>query len=155
MADLPHLLEVGLAGLLIAALAVGCALLLHWLLFATLERLSSRFHGVMGKSLLGHARQPARLTFALAALLLILPALGMTPEAGIRVERLLTVALTIAIGWLAFNLTKTINDVVAARHDIRVVTIHQSHDPGEAAELAAFLASPAGHYYAGCAFTLR
>ena len=52
------------------------------------------------------------------------------------------------------NLARTLS-IEWARHDIRVVTIHQNENPGEAAELAAFLASAAGHYYAGCAFTLR
>jgi hypothetical protein len=35
------------------------------------------------------------------------------------------------------------------------VTIHQGADPHATAELIAFLASTAGAYYAGCAFTLR
>jgi hypothetical protein len=52
------------------------------------------------------------------------------------------------------NLARTLS-IEWARHEIRTVTIHQSGDEAAAAELAAFLASPAGAYYAGCAFTLR
>jgi hypothetical protein len=52
------------------------------------------------------------------------------------------------------NLARTLS-IEWARHQIRTVTIHQNQDPGEAATLAAFLASRAGAYYAGCAFTLR
>ena len=52
------------------------------------------------------------------------------------------------------NLARTLS-IEWARHDIRTVTIHQNADPEEAATLAAFLASEAGAYYAGCAFTLR
>jgi hypothetical protein len=41
-----------------------------------------------------------------------------------------------------------------ARHRIRPVAVLPG-SPGATAELVAFLASPAGAYYAGCAFTLR
>jgi NAD(P)-dependent dehydrogenase (short-subunit alcohol dehydrogenase family) len=43
-----------------------------------------------------------------------------------------------------------------ARHAVRPVTIlpGTATSPAEVAELVAFLASPAGAYYAGCAFTL-
>lgn len=52
------------------------------------------------------------------------------------------------------NLARTLS-IEWARHDIRTVTIHQTSDPHATAELAAFLASRAGAYYAGCAFSLR
>jgi hypothetical protein len=52
------------------------------------------------------------------------------------------------------NLARTLS-IEWARHDIRTVTIHQGDDPHATAELVAFLASKAGAYYAGCAFTLR
>ena len=52
-----------------------------------------------------------------------------------------TLARTLSIEW--------------ARYDIRPVAIHQGADPHATAELVAFLASRAGGYYAGCAFTLR
>src|SRR5215211_1941094 len=52
-----------------------------------------------------------------------------------------TLARTLSIEW--------------ARYDIRPVAIHQGADPHATAELVAFLASRAGAYYAGCAFTLR
>ena len=54
------------------------------------------------------------------------------------------------------NLSRTLS-IEWARHQIRPVTIlpgtHTTDD--ELAELVAFLASPAGAYYSGCAFTLR
>jgi NAD(P)-dependent dehydrogenase (short-subunit alcohol dehydrogenase family) len=52
------------------------------------------------------------------------------------------------------NLARTLS-IEWARYDIRPVTIHQGADPHATAELVAFLASKAGAYYAGCAFTLR
>jgi NAD(P)-dependent dehydrogenase (short-subunit alcohol dehydrogenase family) len=53
------------------------------------------------------------------------------------------------------NLARTLS-VEWARYAIRPVTIlpGTTTSPAEVAELVAFLASPAGGYYAGCAFTL-
>jgi NAD(P)-dependent dehydrogenase (short-subunit alcohol dehydrogenase family) len=53
------------------------------------------------------------------------------------------------------NLARTLS-VEWARHAIRPVTIlpGATTSPAEVAELVAFLASRAGGYYAGCAFTL-
>jgi hypothetical protein len=52
------------------------------------------------------------------------------------------------------NLARTLS-IEWARHEIRPVTILQGGDPDATAELVAFLASKAGAYYAGCAFSLR
>jgi NAD(P)-dependent dehydrogenase (short-subunit alcohol dehydrogenase family) len=53
------------------------------------------------------------------------------------------------------NLSRTLS-VEWARYAIRPVTLlpGTATSPAEVAELVAFLASPAGGYYAGCAFTL-
>jgi NAD(P)-dependent dehydrogenase (short-subunit alcohol dehydrogenase family) len=54
------------------------------------------------------------------------------------------------------NLARTLS-IEWARLGIRPVAIHPSEatPAGEVAELAAFLASPAGAYYSGCRFDLR
>jgi hypothetical protein len=54
------------------------------------------------------------------------------------------------------NLARTLS-VEWARFGIRPVALLPGADTaaGEVAELAAYLASPAGAYYSGCAFTLR
>jgi hypothetical protein len=52
------------------------------------------------------------------------------------------------------NLARTLS-TEWARHNTRTVTVHRNAQPHQAAELVAFLASKAGAYYAGCAFTLR
>jgi hypothetical protein len=52
------------------------------------------------------------------------------------------------------NLARTLS-IEWARYDIRPVAILQGGDAHATAELVAFLASKAGAYYAGCAFTLR
>jgi NAD(P)-dependent dehydrogenase (short-subunit alcohol dehydrogenase family) len=54
------------------------------------------------------------------------------------------------------NLARTLS-IEWARHEITVVTIAvgDSTTPGEAASLAAYLASPAGAYFSGCQLDLR
>jgi hypothetical protein len=52
------------------------------------------------------------------------------------------------------NLARTLS-IEWARYGIRPVAILQGEDASATAELVAFLASKAGAYYAGCAFTLR
>jgi NAD(P)-dependent dehydrogenase (short-subunit alcohol dehydrogenase family) len=54
------------------------------------------------------------------------------------------------------NLARTLS-IEWARLEIRPVAIHPgaATPAGEVAELAAFLASPAGAYYSGCRFDLR
>jgi hypothetical protein len=52
------------------------------------------------------------------------------------------------------NLARTLS-TEWARHAIRAVTVLQGGDPRATAELVAYLASPAGAYYSGCAITLR
>jgi hypothetical protein len=52
------------------------------------------------------------------------------------------------------NLARTLS-VEWARYEIRPVAILPGRDEHATAELVAFLASKAGAYYAGCAFTLR
>lgn len=53
------------------------------------------------------------------------------------------------------NLSRTLS-IEWARYAVRPVTLlpGTTTSPAEVAELVAFLASPAGAYYAGCAFTL-
>jgi len=52
------------------------------------------------------------------------------------------------------NLARTLS-VEWARHQITATAILSGGDPDDVAQLVAFLASPAGDYYSGCAFTLR
>jgi hypothetical protein len=76
-----------------------------------------------------------------ALVLLIAPAPGGPEAAAVRAG-LENLARTLSIEW--------------ARFEIRPVALlpGSATSPAEVAELAAFLASPAGGYYSGCAFTL-
>lgn len=99
---------------------ISLAFVAHWIVFAALERLTRRTDGVVGKSLVGHARRPAWLIFTLFGLIVMLPGLDVPEDAVGNVARGLSLLLTAALGWLAVSLTRTINDVVAAHYDIGV-----------------------------------
>ena len=51
------------------------------------------------------------------------------------------------------NLARTLS-IEWARYDIRITAVLPGEDAEAVATLVAFLASPAGDYYSGCAFTL-
>ncbi len=102
----------------IAVAAIAVALLAHWLVFAVLQRVAARTSSVIDDSLVSHGRQPSRFIVAIVALMLVVPALDLSEDIASSVTRALTVALTAAVGWLAYSLTRTIDDVVAARYDL-------------------------------------
>jgi small-conductance mechanosensitive channel len=104
------------AGLL-AALVV--ALLAHGVAYAVAGRAAARTRSVVDDAVVARSRGPARLIFLLIAGLAVLPGL---PEAGRPaaevVNRLLTLAMTGSVGWLAVSLTGVVQDYVEARFDI-------------------------------------
>ena len=105
-------------GIVIAVLFIGAAIVFHWVAFAGLNRLTRRTRGVIDDSFVHHARRPARVALVILAGLLIVPWLGLGENVELGVQRLLAVVLTATVGWLAFNLTRVLNDVVAARYDL-------------------------------------
>jgi len=117
-AEISTLLEQAPAIGAIAAAAIAVALLAHWLAFAILKRVAARTSSVIDDSLVSHGRQPSRFIVAILALMLVVPVLDLSEEIRSSATRALTVALTATVGWLAYSLTRTINDVVAARYDL-------------------------------------
>lgn len=118
--NISTVLEDWLTGLLVMALAVGVGLVVHWFLFALLARLAARTKSGVDSSVVRHARQPARLILIIVCLFLVLPGLGIAEDIKVSGQRTLTIVFTASIGWLAFNLTRVINDAVAERYDLSV-----------------------------------
>jgi small-conductance mechanosensitive channel len=108
------------AGILVGALLL--ALLLHWMVFLILSRLARRSASKIDDSLLRHARTPSRALFCVMAVLLVLPVLGLTANAQEALQRLLSIALTGSVGWLAVRLTGVLRDVVEAKYDLKAAT---------------------------------
>ncbi len=112
--------EAVLINILAAAIAAGLAMVAYIIVFTALDRLTKRTSGIIDNSLVRHAKKPARTIFVILGLLLALPSLTIADDIKVSIERLLSLALTAAVGWLAVNLTRVINDVVAARYNIGV-----------------------------------
>ncbi|HEU5339287.1 MAG TPA: mechanosensitive ion channel domain-containing protein [Sulfuricaulis sp.] len=112
------IIEPWLATAIAAVVAIALAFIAHRIVFALLERLTLRTEGAVDASLVRHAKRPAWLVFTLFALVLALPGLDIPENIGASVGQILSLLLAAAFGWLAFSLTWTMNDVVAARYDI-------------------------------------
>jgi small-conductance mechanosensitive channel len=108
------------AGIILGALLL--ALLAHWIAFVVLTRLAGRSASQVDDSLLTHARTPSRALFCVMAVLLVLPVLGLAASAQETLQRILTVALTGSVGWLAVRLTGVLHDVVEAKYDLKAAT---------------------------------
>ena len=103
--------------LVISVAAIAVALAAHRIVVSLVARvIRTRKHTI--NSALRLARPPAKALFVILALFLVLPILPIPLEMKSSLERLLALAFTGAMGWLAFKLTWVINDVVAARYDV-------------------------------------
>ena len=115
---IPEDAQAWLISVLVVTIAIGLAVLAHWAVFAAFGRLTKRTSSIIDNSFVHNGKRPARFVFAILALLLVLPGLGIGDDIKASAQRVLTLALTAAVGWLAFSLTRIINDVVAARYDL-------------------------------------
>lgn len=119
-AEIYAIAEPWLVGAAIALAAVGVASLVHLVLFAALGRLARHTRSTVDDSLVGHARRPAWLLVTIFALVLVRPTLELPGDLDSGASRVLSLLLTATVGWLAFNLTRTITDVVEERYDLGV-----------------------------------
>ena len=107
--------------LALAAATVLAALIAAWvahrLLFGLLARVARRTKSVVDDALARRARAPTRWILFLLATFLVLPGLRLSDAADDMAQRVLVVALTGAIGWLALRLTRVIGDVVETKYD--------------------------------------
>src|SRR5512144_1559592 len=114
------LLWLQVAGILVGALLL--AFLVHWMTFVVLSRLARRSASKVDDSLLRHARTPSKALFCVMAVLLLLPVLGLAASAQEALQRLLSIALTGSVGWLAVRLTGVLRDGVEAKYDLKAAT---------------------------------
>jgi small-conductance mechanosensitive channel len=105
----------GWAVLLVAG-AIVLVVVGHWLVFRAAELVAGRTARVLDRSIVRHARGPVRLLVVLAAALVTLPALPLSPgvEAGVR--HLVVLGLIGVVGWGLIELSWVGDDVVMARY---------------------------------------
>ncbi len=101
--------------------AVLLALGAHALLFSAARRMAGRIGGVTEISLVRQSQQPVKLILPLLAVLMVLPALPLTPGALGRVQHTIGLGLIASTAWLAVRLIRVMEDVLAARYRIDVL----------------------------------
>ncbi len=101
--------------------AVLLALGVYALLFIAARRMAGRIGGVTEISLVRQSQQPVKLILPLLAVLMVLPALPLTPGALGRVQHTIGLGLIASTAWLAVRLIRVMEDVLAARYRIDVL----------------------------------
>ncbi len=79
--------------------AVGVALLIHWVLVQFMRRLPKREEGFFAL-LLRSIRRPSRLAFVVLAMVVIAPTLNLPPFGMLMFQRIATMLLILTIGWI-------------------------------------------------------
>ena len=111
----PWLIAAGLA-----AAAAAAALIVHRIGYLVLLRLGRRPSAVVVRSLIAQGDGPARAVLVIYALDLVVPRSGLPLAVEAPLRQAFSLLLTLAIGWLAYKLTRTINDVAAVRYNVAV-----------------------------------
>lgn len=106
---------------LVTAVAVVVVYFAHLAVFSVLHRVAVKAPGEIFESLVRHGRNPSLIVLVILVLILVLPHLDLANDLTEACARVLSLAMMIAIGWLAFRLLRTIDDVVSAQFDIEGV----------------------------------
>lgn len=100
--------------------AIVIALVVHYALFALLERYALHPKRVVEASLVRHGRGPSKLVFPLIGLLLAVPKLTAAPSVTNPIEHVIGLALIASIAWLVILAAEVFGDVLMSRHRIDV-----------------------------------
>jgi small-conductance mechanosensitive channel len=103
-------------GLLAGAVVVG--LIVHYILFATMERVARRTQTIVDDSSIKNFRRPLQLLIPLLAISLILPTLSMPPTILVVLKHLLSLGIIASIAWLFVRTTDVLDDIVLSRYRI-------------------------------------
>jgi len=103
-------------GTLTAAFLV--AILLHQLLFRTLERLARGTKTMLDDSLVRHLRRPSGLFIPILVVNFLLPLVTVSPRVLIFLKQTFSLLLIISIAWLLIKLVYVLEDLVLNRYRI-------------------------------------
>lgn len=109
--------------LLNGALIVGSiaiAFVVHYVLFALLDRYARQPRRVVEASLVRHGRGPSKLVFPLIGLLLAVPKLTAPSSVTNPIEHVIGLALIASIAWFVILAAEVFSDVLMSRHNIDV-----------------------------------
>jgi len=91
-----------LVAIVLAALAIVAALVLHAVIVAVFRRLLRHRYPYL-RSLLVETKNPARAALLIAALFVVLPLLPLAPETSALIARILLIAVIVVVGWAALT----------------------------------------------------
>lgn len=104
----------------ILAGAIIIALVVRWIVFWLLRRITRRKGALLGQSLVRHAAGPAYWIFPLIAALVVLPAMSLPHTVMSALEHIAGIGLIAAIAWFLILLVEVTSDVIAGRYRVDV-----------------------------------
>lgn len=113
-------LPVPLVDTFACVIAVATALVLHWLVFAMLQRWAQRTPGSSDDIVINHARQPLRWILFIVALAMVRPHLHLTGEANAAWRQAAGLLVPATLGWLAVAMLRAGQRIVELKTDITV-----------------------------------
>jgi len=105
-------------GTLVATVLV--ALLVHYVLFRTLDRMARGTKTIVDDSLVRHLRRPARLIIPILAVSFLLPLLAVSPRILIFLKQTLSLLLIISVAWLLVKLVYVLEDLILNQYSIDI-----------------------------------
>jgi small-conductance mechanosensitive channel len=111
-----RIIGTGLSRVLMAAIVVALALLVHILIWRLILRVMK--DRVLARELHARCRWPARIVVALTAVWLTLPSIHLEPSVYSPLNHLLVVALVVAGAWLAERAVRVSEDALMRRLDV-------------------------------------
>lgn len=104
----------------IIAGAILAGMLVRWLIFWLLGRITRRRGGLMLGSLVRHSRGPAHWIFPLLGVLIVAPAVPLPHIARMALQHIVGLGLIAATAWLIILLIEVATDVFMGRHRVDV-----------------------------------
>jgi small-conductance mechanosensitive channel len=96
------------------------ALIGHYLIFKTIERISKRTRTIFDASIVKHCGQPMRIIIILLAVSFVVPLLKMSPTMLDFVKHLLSLCFIASVAWVIVRFTFVLDDLVLSRYKIDV-----------------------------------
>jgi len=100
--------------------AIVLALVVHYLIFKTLERVSKRTKTVFDASLVKRCSQPTRFLAILLAVSFVLPLLKIAPTVLDFVRHLISLCFIASVAWLIIRFTSVLDDLILSRYQIEI-----------------------------------
>ncbi|MBA7470331.1 hypothetical protein ES707_05614 [subsurface metagenome] len=102
--------------LLVGTLISG--LIVHYLLFKLIERITKRTQTIIDDSFVKHCRRPTRWIITIIIIIFVLPLLDLTAPLQDIMDNILSMILIVSVSWLLIKITFVIEDVILKQYKI-------------------------------------